>query len=135
MTRKLIFSLTLLACATAMQATTPANHREAVYLHIDNPAYFLGERLHFAATVVNPEDAKADVESKVLYVDLVAPEGYVVETTKCKIDGGRCSGAIALRPSLLSGLFEVRAFTRPMVEADAANYFTQAVPVPMFPTA
>ena len=129
MTRKLIISLTLLACATATQAGTTANHREAVYLHIDNPAYFLGERLHFAATVVNPEDTKADVESKVLYVDLVAPEGYVVETTKCKIDGGRCSGTIDLRPSLLSGLYEVRAYTRYMAKADAANYFTRVVPV------
>lgn len=102
---------------------------EAVYLHLDNDGYFLGETLHFAANVVNTADCKAEVKSRVLYVDFVAPEGYVLSTGKYRIDDGRCDGEIALPPLWLSGLYEIRAYTRYMMKADSRDYFTRVVPV------
>ena len=53
---------------------------EYVYLHFDNTAYYLGETMWFKAHVTSGNSDKESTLSKVLYVELVAPEGYVVET-------------------------------------------------------
>ncbi|MBO7290672.1 MAG: hypothetical protein J6U62_04345, partial [Bacteroidaceae bacterium] len=60
--------------------------QERVYLHFDNTAYYLGETIWFKAYVSFGTDNRPSRLSKVLYVELVAPEGYVVETRKYKIN-------------------------------------------------
>ncbi|MBR5511295.1 MAG: hypothetical protein IKU50_03720, partial [Bacteroidaceae bacterium] len=80
--------------------------QERVYLHFDNSGYYLGETMWFKAYCVsgNGTNVAAAPQSKVLYVELCAPEGYVVETKKFKLDeNGTCNGEFALKPSLLSG--------------------------------
>ena len=54
--------------------------QERVYLHFDNTAYYLGETMWFKAYVSFGADNRPSTLSKVLYVELVAPEGNVVET-------------------------------------------------------
>ena len=78
--------------------------QEKVYLHFDNTSYYLGETMWFKAYVVGTADHKQLPQSKVLYVELVAPEGYIVETKKYKLDDkGCCNGEFELRESILSG--------------------------------
>ena len=90
--------------------------QERVYLHFDNSAYYLGETIWFKAYVSFGADNRPSTLSKVLYVELVAPEGYVVETKKYKInDDGSCYGEFELNPLLLSGYYEIRAYTRYML--------------------
>ena len=85
--------------------------QERVYLHFDNTAYYLGETMWFKAYVTEGVKDAPSTLSKVLYVELVAPEGYVVETKKYKIDEkGTCNGEFELKPLLLSGYYEVRAY-------------------------
>ena len=124
------FSLLLSVFAvTRIHTFAATKYSETINFQLDHSTYCLGDTLRFSATVTNATDSTAAAESHVLYVELLAPEGYVVETRKLKVNGGRCDGSIILRPSLLSGLFEIRAFTRFMVETDAKQYFTQAVPI------
>ena len=54
---------------------------ERVYLHFDNTAYFLGETIWFKAFVTSNNDDRPTTLSRVLYVELVAPEGYVALNT------------------------------------------------------
>ena len=70
---------------------------ERAYLHFDNSAYYLGETMWFKAYVMSGEnDTPTDI-SRVLYVELVAPEGYVVKTNKYRIgDDGTCHGMFEL---------------------------------------
>ena len=98
-----------------------------VYLHLDNTSYLLGEDLRFSATAIGGP-AGEEIDS-LLHVELLAPEGYVVESRVYVMDGGRCHGKIHLRPSLLSGLFEVRAYTSAMLDVDSTNYFSTVVPL------
>ena len=51
---------------------------ERVYLHFDNTAYYLGESIWFKAYVMSGVDNEPTTMSRVLYVELVSPEGYVV---------------------------------------------------------
>jgi len=105
--------------------------QERVYLHFDNSGYYLGETMWFKAYCVSGNGATiAAPQSKVLYVELCAPEGYVVETKKFKLDeNGTCNGEFELKPSLLSGYYEVRAYTRYMLNWGDDAVFSRVFPV------
>ena len=103
---------------------------ERVYLHFDNTSYFLGETIWFKAFVTSHNDDRATTKSRVLYVELVSPEGYVVKTNKYKIaDNGTCHGEIFMNPSYLSGCYEIRAYTRYMLNWGDASIFSRVFPV------
>ena len=104
--------------------------QERVYLHFDNTAYYLGETMWFKAYTTFGTNDRPSTLSKVLYVELVAPEGYVVETKKYKLDeNGRCHGEFELRKELLSGYYEVRAYTRYMLNWGEEAIFSRVFPV------
>ena len=103
---------------------------ERVYLHFDNSAYYLGENMWFKAYVMSGTDDTPTETSRVLYVELVAPEGYVVRTNKYKIgDDGTCYGMFELNRLLLSGYYEVRAYTRYMLNRGKEAVFSRVFPV------
>ena len=111
--------------------TSRALPQERVYLHFDNSGYYLGETMWFKAYCAGGNGASvAAPQSKVLYVELCAPEGYVVETKKFKLDEkGCCNGEFELKPSLLSGYYEVRAYTRYMLNWGDDAVFSRVFPV------
>ena len=104
--------------------------QERVFLHFDNTAYYLGETMWFKAYTSFGTNDRPSTLSKVLYVELVAPEGYIVETKKYKLDDdGTCHGEFELNPLLLSGYYEVRAYTRYMLNWGKDAVFTRVFPV------
>ena len=114
--------------------------QEKVYLHLDNTAYFQGETVWFAANIVNA--AGGEAASKVLYVELLSPTGVVLKQLKLKVTDGRCHGsfplidtdveeAVALRGAIgyPSGYYQIRAYTRAMLNFDDAGVFSRVIPV------
>ena len=144
MTRKLLYTALLLLVAFFARADEKSLDtlvlkslnvsqmlpQERVYLHFDNSGYYLGETMWFKAYCVGGNGTTIVApQSKVLYVELCAPEGYVIETKKYKLDEkGCCHGEFELKPSLLSGYYEVRAYTRYML-----NWGDDAVVSRVFP--
>jgi|GEM_PF-389372 len=103
---------------------------ERVYLHFDNTAYYLGESIWFKAYVMSGVNDEPTTMSRVLYVELVSPEGYVVKTNKYRIEGdGSCHGSFELTPLLLSGYYEVRAYTRYMLNRGKEAIFSRVFPI------
>ena len=124
-----------------------ANHfnalypQEKVYLHFDNTAYFSGETIWFSANVVDATTGDT-ARSKVLYVELLSPTGVVVQQQKLKVVDGRCHGAFPLVDASVkeanakrgvlgypSGYYEVRAYTRSMLNFDACGCFSRVFPI------
>ena len=142
MNKKILFIL-LLAVVQLLQAQTPNDEaakramqvghtmqQERIFMHFDNSAYYLGETMWFKAYVSYGTNDRVTTPSKVMYVELVAPEGYVVETKKYKIDdNGCCNGEFELNPLLLSGYYEVRAYTRYMLNWGEEAVFSRVFPV------
>ena len=64
--------------------------REKVYIHFDNTSYYLDETIWFKAYVVRADRHSLSELSKVLYVELINQEGYIVSSKKLKIEGGQC---------------------------------------------
>lgn len=104
--------------------------QERVYLQFDNDVYYLGETIWFRAYVTSGNNDMPTSFSRVLYVELVSPEGYVVETKKYKLhDDGSCDGEFELTARLLSGLYEIRAYTRYMLNWGEEAVFSRVFPV------
>ena len=70
-----------------------ANPEERVYLHFDNTSYYKGERIWYKAYVVRGSDFIATPLSRILYVELLNPMGYPVETQKLAINNGQADGS------------------------------------------
>lgn len=87
--------------------------QEKIYIHTDNRSYFLGDTLWYKAYVLRADDLRPTDMSKILYVELLTPDGYLVERQRVVIDHETQSyGQFALPDSLYSGYYELRAYTR-----------------------
>ena len=53
--------------------------QEKVYLHFDNNCYFLGDTIWYKAYVVLADDNSPEPLSRILYVELLNEQGYLVE--------------------------------------------------------
>ena len=84
---------------------------ERVYVHFDNTSYYKGERIWYKAYVVRDDNLHQTNLSRILYVELLSPIGYPVETQKLIIENGQAHGSIELKDTLNAGFYEVRAYT------------------------
>ena len=90
--------------------------QEKVYLHLDNNCYYRGEDIWFKAYVVRANDNNFTDLSRLLYVELVSPDGMLVERQTISISSdGDGEGSFYLTDSLYSGFYELRAYTRWMM--------------------
>ena len=103
--------------------------QEKVYVHLDNSGYFMGETIWMKAYVVRADNNRRTNMSRVLYVDLVSPEGEVMTTKKLMIENGEADGSIELKGLLGSGFYEVRAYTRYMLNWDDEWVFSRVIPI------
>src|SRR5574344_2095007 len=85
--------------------------QERVYVHFDNTSYYKGEYIWYKANVVRGDNFHATPLSRILYVELVSPIGYPVETQKLIIENGQAHGSFLLKDTLNAGFYEVRAYT------------------------
>lgn len=87
--------------------------QEKIYLHTDNKCYYLGDTLWYKAYVMCADDLRPTDISRILYVELLTPDGYLVERQQLPVGGdGTANGQFALKDTLYSGYYEVRAYTR-----------------------
>ena len=115
-----------------MQRVQLFNHhvpQEKVYLHFDNTGYFKGETMWFKGYVVSTDTGKPTDMSSVLYVELLDPTGEVVKTQKVFIENGVAQGDIRLDTLYVTGFYEVRAYTRYMMNWGGTGCFSRVFPI------
>ena len=103
--------------------------QEKVYLHFDNNSYFIGETIWFKAYVLLAENHHYSTMSKTLYVELLNSRGDVLITQKLKIENGQCSSGIFLPNEWYADYYEVRAYTRCMLNFGEGVVFSRVFPV------
>ena len=89
--------------------------QEKVYLHMDNRSYFIGDTIWFKAYVMNATTLHPTQTSGVLYVELLNDFGAEMERKKLEIKNGMCHGEFALNDNYRTGFYEIRAYTRNML--------------------
>ena len=115
--------------------------QEKVYLQFDNTSYYTGETIWFKAFVVSASTL-GRAQSKVLYVDLISPEGVLLKQQKLKIVAGQADGSLPLLDGSTaqardlrgvlaypSGFYEVRAYTSFMQNFGDENLFSRVFAV------
>ena len=89
--------------------------QEKVYLHLDNTCYFVGDTIWYKGYVTRSDKGTLTDLSKILYVELLTPDGYLVERQQLEMPDGTAHGAFVLTDSLYAGYYELRAYTRWML--------------------
>ncbi|MDE5840858.1 MAG: carboxypeptidase-like regulatory domain-containing protein, partial [Muribaculaceae bacterium] len=104
--------------------------KEKVYLHLDNTSYYHDDTLWFSAYIVNPDGNTSTELSKTLYVELLNPGGDIVDTKILNIVNGRAHGNFKIDCiPFYSGFFEIRAYTKYMMNFGPETAFTRLIPV------
>ncbi len=147
MKRLLLFLLVLVSASSALaQSATPVDSlfarfkksarfdydfpREKVYLHFDNSAYLVGDTIWYKAYVTRASTFRPTALSRVLYVELLNAEGQQVEKQTLRLDSlGTANSAFFLKEQVHAGYYEVRAFTREMVNWGGEACFSRVLPI------
>lgn len=109
--------------------------QEKVYLHFDNSIYYQEDDIWFNCYLVTSPFHQASKLSKTLYVELLNPGGEVIETQILKVENGRCHGSFKLgKLPFYSGLYEVRAYTKYMLNFGEDVIFSRTFAVYNKPT-
>ena len=108
----------------ALQNASTSQTQEKVYLHTDNQCYFVGDTLWYKAYVVRADNLQPTDMSRLLYVELLSPDGLLVERQTIIVSPkGYTCGQFALTDSLYSGYYELRAYTRWMLNFNVREHY------------
>ena len=77
--------------------------QEKVYLHLDNTCYFVGDTIWYKGYVTRSDKGTLTDMSKILYVELLTPDGFLVERQQLEMPNGTANGAFVLTDSLYAG--------------------------------
>ena len=107
----------------ALEQSSVSQVQEKVYIHTDNTCYFVGDTLWYKAYVVRADNLHPTDMSHILYVELLSPDGVLVERQQIVVsaDNYTC-GQFALKDSLYSGYYELRAYTRWMLNFGVSEH-------------
>ena len=107
----------------ALEQSSASQVQEKVFVHTDNQCYFVGDTLWYKAYVVRADNLQPTDMSRILYVELLSPDGLVVERQNIIINSqGYTCGQFTLRDSLYSGYYELRAYTRWMLNFNVRHH-------------
>ena len=132
---KLFLSLLLLSLAVssyaggieeirqALEQSSVSQIQEKAFVHTDNQCYFVGDTLWYKAYVVRADNLQPTDMSRILYVELLSPDGLLVERQNIIINSqGYTCGQFVLTDSLYSGYYELRAYTRWMLNFNVRHH-------------
>ena len=107
----------------ALEESSVSQVQEKVYVHTDNTCYFVGDTLWYKAYVVRADNLTPTDMSRILYVELLSPDGVLVERQQIIVapEGYTC-GQFVLQDSLYSGYYELRAYTRWMLNFGVSEH-------------
>jgi len=103
--------------------------QEKVCLHFDNTSYYQGDHIRFKCYITSAQHQLSNL-SKTLYVELLNPGGETVDKRILKIENGQCHGDFTLNQlPFYSGFYEVRAYTKYMLNFGDDVIFSRLLPV------
>lgn len=104
--------------------------QEMIYLHLDNTAYYRGDRIYFAGYLVTSGKLKPSDMSRTVYVELLNPSGKIIDHCILKTTEGRFHGSLLVNEQpFYSGYYEIRAYTRYMLSFGPEAAFSRVIPV------
>lgn len=94
-------------------------YNESIQLLTDRDIYCVGEKINFS---VFYKSGSNETISKVVYVEVILPDGYSVCNTKIELNGDCVQGEIIIPTDLFSGNYYLRAYTKWMRNSFGKNF-------------
>jgi TonB-dependent SusC/RagA subfamily outer membrane receptor len=101
--------------------------QQKVYLQLDKNHYNADETLWFKASLLNAENHRPDSSCTNLYVELINPSGYIVQSKLVRMTGGFGNGDFSFQDTIPEGVYKIRAFTNWMRNFSDAFYFEREI--------
>ncbi|HKJ42560.1 MAG TPA: MG2 domain-containing protein, partial [Sunxiuqinia sp.] len=105
------------------------HHQEKIFVQTDRPVYVSGEEIWLSAFVVNAASQKLNHTERVLYIELISPDGTTCQKQVFKIDHGRAWGSIPIDQQLKAGIYRLVAFTNWMRNNGSDFYFSKQLTI------
>lgn len=114
---------TIASIRQTLESNSASVVQEKAYLHLDNTCYFIGDTIWYKAYVVRADDFHYTDMSRILYVELLNSDGLLVDRQQVIVsDKGYGAGCFALHDSLYTGYYELRAYTRWMLNFNVRHH-------------
>ena len=99
-----------------LQAQYPGSPatKERIGLFTDRNLYVSGEQILFTACLYDPEHPEVIPAGKVLYGELITPDGYRVTQGKYPLADGKATGCMVIPAETITGTFYLKAYTKSM---------------------
>lgn len=123
-----IFMLMLITRGNAQLAAYNDN-KEKIYIHTNHVFFKPGEDLFFKIYLVNAKNQQISSISNVVFVDVLAPSGNILETMNYRIDQGYAEGHYQFKESASGGMYKLRAYTTWMRNEKEPTWFTKELTV------
>jgi TonB-dependent SusC/RagA subfamily outer membrane receptor len=101
--------------------------QQKVYLHLDKFRYSADETLWFKAYLVDATNHQPDNSTTNLYVELINPSGYIVQSKLIRMTGGFGNGDFSFQDTIPEGGYKIRAFTNWMRNFDKSFFFEKNI--------
>ena len=126
--RRILWAISM-ASSLAAWAQKPLL-REHVELSYDRErGCELGDTIHFTARVTRDGHEGPSDYSRVLYVELLDPDGAVIQCRKLALTDGAAQGQVWADTLYGTGFYELRAYTRYMTNWNDYHYWSRIVPI------
>jgi len=102
---------------------------EKVYVLTDKPHYSVGENIWFKGWLVNGADHFPNSPSKLVYIELIAPNSSVVLQQTLRVVEGTLNGDLFLPHELSAGTYILRAYTRWMRNFSEDFFFEREITI------
>lgn len=112
-----------------LHAYEQANTPEKFYLHTDKSLYYPGEDIWWSGYLQAVGHTAADQLSDVVYVELLNPQGSVIQNLNLPILQGKAKGNFSLSKTIAGGLYKLRAYTQWMKNAGKESFFEKQIQV------
>ncbi len=92
---------------------------EKIYLHLDRSFFEPGEDIWFSVYLRDARTLKRSPQSDIVYVELIGPNGKVIETRSLLAAAGKAAGDFSTSADAPGGTYQLKAYTNWQKNTDA----------------
>ena len=96
------------------QESKPVAASESVVLITDRTLYVASEQILFSAFLQSRDGSDTGPGSRILYVELITPEGNQLYGNKYSVNDNLSSGYLGIPDDIITGIYYLRAYTKYM---------------------
>ncbi len=100
---------------------------EKIYVQLDRPFYKPGEDIWFNVFLRDANTFKPSSKSDIVYVELIGPNGKVVEKRKIIAGGGSGKGDFGTHESMKGGTYKIKAYT--LWQSNTETFFEKDIQI------